>query len=494
MRNRRAARDELGFVFQAIEAAWMKGVALSGELPEDPEYHAKLSGLLGDVLKVQDFARALSKGDLAQRLEAEGLMAARLKSLQANLRHLSWQTQRVAKGDFSQRAYFMGEFSESFNLMITSLSEAREQISRRESELLQFNANLQARNREITLINKMSDALQTCLTWETAFPLIEHFVQELFPLASGVLFAQDSDKQVLQAVASWGSSRPEAPDVLPHDCWAVRHGKVYFGEKRGEERPCCHPCRPEGFSACLPLRTREKTMGLLHLQVPGELPPEGSEPLKVLAKTVKDQLSLALANINLRETLHHQAIHDPLTDLFNRRYLEETLEREIRRAQRKGASLVVMMLDLDHFKRFNDTCGHEAGDCLLQNLAGFLRSRIRGGDIACRYGGEEFVLILPEVSLEIALMRAEEFRQGVSNLKVIYRGQLLDNITISLGVAVYPKNGATTDELLKAADEAMYCAKAAGRNRVMAANDSKSTRAAAEAGRQEFVRRPRPSS
>lgn len=466
--------DELVSVLQAFENAWLEGVELSGELPENPDYQARLSRLLSDVLKVQNFALMLSKGDLAQRLEAKGLMASSLKSLQANLRHLSWQTQMVAKGDFSQRVFFMGEFSESFNQMITVLAEARDQIRRREAELLQFNAYLQAHNREITLINKMSDALQACFTWEEAFPVVEHFVQELFPLASGVLFVLDSDKQLMQAVASWGTFRPEAYDVLPHDCWAIRHGEVYCGEGLDEARPCCHfPSRSESFSACLPLQTREKTIGLLRLQATGELPPGGAAQFKSLAKTVTDQLSLALANIRLRETLHHQAIHDPLTDLFNRRYLVETMEREILRAQRKGDPLVVMMLDLDHFKRFNDTFGHEAGDCLLQTLAGFLKSHIRGGDIVCRYGGEEFVLILPEVSLEVALMRAEEFRQGVSNLQVHYQGQLLDKITISLGVAAFPKDGMTTDEVLKAADQALYRAKAAGRNQVAVANNSK---------------------
>jgi diguanylate cyclase (GGDEF)-like protein len=213
-------------------------------------------------------------------------------------------------------------------------------------------------------------------------------------------------------------------------------------------------------------------MGLLRLKAQGAIPLGGFEQLQVLVRMIRDHLSLALANIRLRETLQHQAIHDPLTDLFNRRYLEETLGREILRAQRKEVALVVMMLDLDHFKKFNDTCGHEAGDHLLQLLADFLKSNIRGGDIACRYGGEEFVLILPETSLEVALLRAEEVRRGVSRLKLSYQGQTLRNITISLGVATFPKHGTNTDDLLKAADKALYRAKAAGRNRVMVANSS----------------------
>jgi diguanylate cyclase (GGDEF)-like protein len=461
--------DELGMALEALEKAWMQGSELSGQLAGRPEHQARLARLLDDMLKVQKVALALAKGDLAQQLHAKGLMAGSLKSLQANLRHLTWQTKMVAKGDFSQRVFFMGEFSESFNLMIAHLAQAQDQIKRREAELLEFNANLLARNREVTCINKMSDALQTCPTWIEAYPIIEHFARELFPMASGNLFMLDSDQQLLKTVNLWGTSLAAAPEVILNDCWAIRHGMVYFGDGHGEAMPCCPSASDSGgFSACLPLQAQDKTMGLFRLQATGEIPSGTADQLKILAKTLRDQLSLALANIRLRETLRHQAIHDPLTELFNRRYLVETLDRELLRAQRKKSPLAVMMLDLDHFKGFNDTYGHEAGDCLLQILGKFLKSRIRGGDIACRYGGEEFVLILPEVSLDVALMRAEEFRQEVSHLQMNYRGGRLENITISLGVAVFPKDGTTTDDLIKAADEAMYRAKATGRNRVMA--------------------------
>lgn len=474
MGKRVVLKDELTSILQAFEDAWMNGAVPSGEFLEKPEHQTRISKLIGDVLKVQNFALALSKGDLAQRLEAKGLMAGSLKSLQANLRHLSWQTQMVAKGDFSQRVDFMGEFSESFNMMIASLAEAQDQIRRRAEELVGFNVELQARNREITLINKMSDALQTCLTWEEAYPVIEHFVQKLFPVESGEVYMLDSDKQVMKLTTFWGPEPPSAAEVISHDCYAIRHGAVYFGGSHEEEVGCCDLfSRKKGFSACLPLQAHDKTMGLLRIKVVDEVSAGSSHQLQGLAKTVKDQLSLALANIRLRETLRHQAIHDPLTDLFNRRYLVETLDRELLRLQRKNAPLVAMMLDLDHFKSFNDTFGHEAGDYLLRTLAGFLKSCIRGGDIACRYGGEEFVLILPEVPLDVGFVRAEEFRQGVSELQVNYRDKLLPNITISMGVAVSPENGTTTDEVLKAADDALYRAKAAGRNRVVGAANNK---------------------
>ena len=211
---------------------------------------------------------------------------------------------------------------------------------------------------------------------------------------------------------------------------------------------------------------------MLHVQDLGDLTRERAEPLQTLAVTVGDHISLALANIRLRETLRHQVVHDALTGLFNRRYLEETLEREIYRGRRKGASLGLIMLDLDHFKHFNDTYGHEAGDNLLRTLGKFLASRVRQEDVACRYGGEEFVLILPEASQEMVKQRAEDIRRGFAKLQVFHRGQVMESVTVSLGVAMFPDHGATGRDVLRAADDAMYRAKAQGRNRVVVAESS----------------------
>ncbi|MCI0529788.1 MAG: diguanylate cyclase [Nitrospira sp.] len=186
-----------------------------------------------------------------------------------------------------------------------------------------------------------------------------------------------------------------------------------------------------------------------------------------LAVTVAEHIGLALANLKLRETLRIQSIRDPLTSLFNRRYMEETLEKELRRVHRHQQTLGIIMLDIDHFKRFNDAFGHDAGDHLLRNLGTFLQAHIRGEDIACRYGGEEFTLILPGASLDVTRQRAEQIRQGVKHLSIMYSGQSLGPITLSLGVAVFPEHGSTIESIVRTADLALYQAKAAGRDRVM---------------------------
>lgn len=198
-------------------------------------------------------------------------------------------------------------------------------------------------------------------------------------------------------------------------------------------------------------------LGLFHLcaDQAAALP----EAKRQLARTVAEQLSLAIANLILRETLQHQSIRDPLTGLFNRRYLEESLTQEIQRAQRHQHPIGVIMLDIDHFKQVNDTYGHDAGDLALQAVGQILRERVRGSDIACRYGGEEMTLILPESSLEVTADRAEIIRQEIAQLQITYQGITLKALTASLGVACFPDHGFTTSALMKAADAALYQAK-----------------------------------
>jgi diguanylate cyclase (GGDEF)-like protein len=180
---------------------------------------------------------------------------------------------------------------------------------------------------------------------------------------------------------------------------------------------------------------------------------------------------LVLQNARLREALREQSIRDPLTGLFNRRYMEESLQQEISRVIRQLHPVSIIMLDIDHFKNFNDTFGHASGDMLLREFGKLLQSHVRAEDIACRYGGEEFILIMPHVTLEVALERAERLRQAAFEIHIHDGGQVYRNVTISLGAAVFPQHGKTIETVLKAADDALYRAKRAGRNRVMAAEN-----------------------
>jgi diguanylate cyclase (GGDEF)-like protein len=215
------------------------------------------------------------------------------------------------------------------------------------------------------------------------------------------------------------------------------------------------------------------TIGILHLAFEREAQIQcdpGTESFREsyqrLAISTASQIALSLASLQLRETLREQSIRDPLTGLFNRRFLEESFERELQLAGRKKQALAVIFLDLDHFKGFNDSFGHDAGDLVLQSLADLLRNFFRATDICCRYGGEEFAIILPESSSQDAAIRANVLRSEVKQLRLKYKNHLLGPLTLSAGVAAFPEHGTTCSGLLEIADQCLYESKASGRDRV----------------------------
>jgi len=353
----------------------------------------------------------------------------------------------------------------------------REDLAHVNQELSDQVQELHRRSDEETLIRDMSDLLQTCLTSEEAFQVLRRATQRLFPTESGALCILNSSRSLLEPVASWGAFPPADGVFAPQDCWALRRGRIQFLEDSPSGLICRHlGPDPAPDSICAPLMAQGEALGLLYLrgQCGPSLTPDRrkSEARRLLAAAVADRIALALANLKLCESLRWQSIRDQLTGLFNRRYMEESFDRELRRAIRNGRALGVIMLDVDHFKNFNDTLGHASGDALLTALGDFLQSRTRREDIACRYGGEEFVLILPEADLAVTQQRAEELREEVKQLRVRHRGKALDKITLSLGVASYPEHGDTANELIRIADAALYRAKVEGRDRVVLAHVS----------------------
>jgi diguanylate cyclase (GGDEF)-like protein/PAS domain S-box-containing protein len=333
---------------------------------------------------------------------------------------------------------------------------------------------LERRNREISLLNEMGELLQACRTNEEAYSVVSRQLGLLFPDRNGALGLLNASGNRIITKARWGEGS-NYPDSFPAtDCWAMRRGKLHIVDTGHSSPLCPHLADSQQAgqsSLCLPLTAQGETQGVLILR---SLPDgEGTNPFpenqQQLALTAADHIALALANLNLRETLRAQSIRDALTGLFNRRYLEESLPREISRARRKGTSLGVIMLDLDFFKHFNDAFGHDAGDALLHALGRWLQSNVRAEDIVCRYGGEEFVLILPEVAQDIILQRAQFLCDGVRSLTVEHHGTVMGTISASLGVALFPQHGDSRDELIQAADEAMYRAKREGRDRIVVA-------------------------
>ena len=338
---------------------------------------------------------------------------------------------------------------------------------------------LRQRTTEITLLSQLGTLLHACLTTEEAFRVFGQFAPQLFPSESGALYILSPSRNVLESVSVWGDF-PAGEEVFPpDDCWALRSGRMHYVDEPGSAVRCRHlNASPTVAHLCVPMAAQGDTLGILHVHG-NPLSAAGTEevarPLSIskrqLATAVAEQVGLALANLKLRETLRLLSVRDPLTGLFNRRFMQESLERELRRAARSNKSLGGILLDIDHFKQFNDSYGHEAGDIVLRELGSFLQSQIRGEDIACRVGGEEFLLILPDTSLDITMQRAEKLREESKRVNIQYGGRPLAAITLSMGVAAFPVHGTTCDIILRSADEALYQAKAQGRDRVVLARN-----------------------
>ena len=252
----------------------------------------------------------------------------------------------------------------------------------------------------------------------------------------------------------------------------MRNKRLYLSDSGSPDSLCAHvvmPATDEALTAaCIPLIAQGESLGWIYLSAPGS----DSLPKRRVAVAAADQLALALANLKLRQSLRDLSVRDPLTGLFNRRYLSESLGREISRCKRRGLPLAVLAFDLDHFKNFNDSYGHPAGDAMLVAFAHILQLNSRSEDIACRQGGEEFVLIMPEMDRIVALRRASGLMTAMSAMDVMHEGQLLPKLTTSIGLAIFPEHGLLPEVLLIQADQALYEAKAQGRNRVVEAAKS----------------------
>ncbi len=357
---------------------------------------------------------------------------------------------------------------------ITARKRAEQALEDANARLAISVEELERRDRENTLLMEMGELLQACQTFEEGYEIVIRFVPQLFPEMPGGLALLKPSKDFLETVVSWGNLPPEGRLFAPDDCWAVRRGHAHRVDDPRTGMLCRHVPDPmPGGYMCVPMVVAGETMGILHLRSAG---PEPREPEDVqrradargrLAVTVGETIALALSNMRLRDTLRAQSIRDPLTGLFNRRYMEESMSRELHRAAREGVPVAAIMLDLDHFKLFNDTFGHAAGDALLRALARSLQQNIRADDIACRYGGEEFTLILPAISTDDALRRAQQIRESIKHLNVQHLGASLGSVSVSIGVSFFPEHGETVEALLRAADAALYCAKAEGRDRIV---------------------------
>ncbi len=321
-----------------------------------------------------------------------------------------------------------------------------------------------------TLMHEMGDSLQNCEVMQDAYPIIQEYARVIFADSSGALFIYDQGHNALDLALAWGKENFYKPSINAAACAAFqRSSEAHHGAFISPCSQCIqdYSVKDDSASMCLPLSALGQILGVLYVcDIPLSVPEDWQQKMYAFA----ERRSLSLGNLKLRYTLQTQSIQDPLTGLYNRRYLKEALVREVQRAVRHKRSFGVIMMDIDKFKVFNDTFGHDAGDEVLRELSKYLMRSIRAEDIVCRYGGEEFLVIISESSAEDTYQRALELLEGVRGLQVMHEGKQL-SVRVSAGVAMFPLHGDSAEAVIHAADLAMLRAKREGRNRVMLAGD-----------------------
>lgn len=375
----------------------------------------------------------------------------------------------VLAHDVTDRVKAEEELIRTKEKLSAMVDERTDELQRANKELAVRADALEKRNREINILSRMMSTHQACNTVEEAYTVIARHSSELFPDDSGELLIVNPSTNIMEVAAFWGKTAPLKGVFTAEDCWGLRLGRVHVFKREGADLKCPHVESRGMPYICVPMIAQGRPVGVFHLEMASsygaEHYDEKMREAEQLILTLSENISLSLSNIMMRETLRSLSIHDPLTGLYNRRYMEEFLRREALLSNRTKNPIGVIMVDIDHFKHFNDTYGHDAGDSLLVEMASHLMRMSRASDVVCRLGGEEFVVAMPGASKEVAKERAERLREGAHGVRVLREG-VGAGATISMGVAVFPSDGGTVEAVLKAADEALYAAKNAGRDRV----------------------------
>lgn len=395
----------------------------------------------------------------------------------ADLAHIAT---RIADGDLKltvpvQSQDEVGMLAAAFNRMtarlrqvIDNLEQNVRELQRAEANIRRINAYLLRDVAEQSALNHLNHTLQDCQSLDEAYTRIIPRLQDLFVGQTGALYRCTPTTPRLELVGWWRQPAGDVLQTLPAACPALQSGRRFTLTRDQHAPGDCQTCpiyakRP---ILCVQLQTGGELFGLLHLRI-GRIDIETlhNQLLPLVIRTT-DLLALALSNLHLREHLHEQAIRDPLTGLFNRRFLYTTTAKMIQDMHHQHSTLGLLLLDIDHFKHINDIYGHDAGDAVCRAVGNVLRAQSRRDDIPCRWGGEEFLVILPHAGHQDTCDRADMLRQAIAALKIYHDGTVLPPITVSIGLAVFPDHGRTFTALNTAADQALYHAKHSGRNRV----------------------------
>jgi diguanylate cyclase (GGDEF)-like protein len=474
-----------------LQAALDELAQLVNDNPEQIQRVLRLDEVVGrrlsqldEALEVRDQS-GLAAAQLLLRQEDRRATEAELASLAAQIDHaegrlLSERERRSAASHEHSVRIAVGTLTVSTLILVAAFAlvlRAQDRRRRAERESRRSTARLEASLTEMTqltddlrILTVFGERLQGCRNQDEVIDAARRTATDLLPRCAGNVYLVNPSKNHVESAGEWGApSVMSEPVFAPDSCWCLRRGQTHEINGSSPSQVCAH-IHPDDLhgnaTCCLPLIAQGENLGLLFLSCAGSF----DDRARQLATALAEQLSLALANQKLQETLRTQSIRDPLTGLFNRRYLEASFARELTRSQRRELPLAVLMLDLDHFKRYNDEQGHDAGDQLLAGFGRLLLQLTRREDIACRYGGEEFMLVLAETGSEQAIARAAQIRESLAGLAIPFHRRTLSPATVSIGIAIFPDHGITFDELMRKADAALYQAKRAGRDRAVIAS------------------------
>jgi len=466
----------------AVAQTWTRLDRIANLTKNDKGYSQKIEQLRGDIRaelrqlsdnmrtektllifhsKEADFNRDRVR-DAIQKFKdnEEMLLAQRNEAARARARGVeSSVTWRIGGFSVLMGVLFLLVIRESKKLRIAEQTAISSQ-TKLEGSLQQ----LQSETESGRLLNDLQANLQICVNAPEAYEVLGGYAQKFIPDSAGAVFAIDSSRNLMGVMASWGDSLSPTQHILsPEDCCAMRGSRLHLRVESSHGLSCRHFAGsiPDAY-LCLPLAALGETLGILHISVPNSY--VFTPQRLALIQQSGEYAALRLANLRLREKLHDQSIRDPLTGLYNRRLLEAALEQELHRSSRHHTGLGVIMADIDKFKSFNDTFGHNAGDIVLKEIGALFRRSVRTEDIVCRYGGEEFLIVLPDTTLESVRERTEVMRDAIEKLELQHAGHALGKITASFGISFSQDGVLTPDILLRYADEALYESKRRGCN------------------------------
>ncbi|CAL75832.1 Putative diguanylate cyclase (GGDEF) with GAF and HAMP domains [Bradyrhizobium sp. ORS 278] len=383
-----------------------------------------------------------------------------IRDVSTPIHRITESMERIAKGHLATEIPY-AEHANELGMMARALAVFRKSLV--ENERL---------NAATRTLSELSEWLQSAKSETELYDMISSVLGRLMPECKGSLYIYANSRDVLEVAAQW-NGEARTTSMHPEDCWSLRRGHFYVHGTSEIEFHCDHVHKDinENY-CCIPILAHGDTVGLLHLEYTFDSSETAEEAKARFADRVRlglacaEHLSIAIANMKLREGLRDQSVRDVLTGLNNRRYLLETARRELLRAARHKSPVSVVTLDVDHFKTFNDNHGHDAGDTVLRHVGEILRATFADDGVPCRFGGEEFVVLLPGATTEEGGVRAEELRARIESMKIRYADSYLPRVTISAGVASYPDAGGSFMDILRVADDALYQAKQKGRNRV----------------------------